>query len=302
MTATNTAGSTAAQSPTAGHALPGWPVNFGAPTISAAQPQCLPDRRRHHRYGGHLDWHRPDHLHLPVAVLRLAQASSVRSYPAAPRAVRTLRPVTTSVSDSSSGSRRRTPRAPTPRTRSSPSPSPATCRRTRSLRRFSPARSRSGSTLTSDTGTFSGCDTLPLHVPVAEVPAGRPAVRPDSRRDGLLVRVAAFGPGRNDPLAGDRRERWRLELRHLEPHAPDPAEDPLRAREHRSADACRQAGSGLDSGRDLRVMDRRGADPLHVHLAPLRRHRAGLHRDPERLRHHVQAQGRRRRVTRSSSS
>jgi hypothetical protein len=42
VTATNIAGSTSVQSPPAGQVLPGWPVNFGAPLLSAAPPKAFP--------------------------------------------------------------------------------------------------------------------------------------------------------------------------------------------------------------------------------------------------------------------
>ena len=84
VSATNIAGTSApAQSPPAGTTVGPIPTIVAGklPTISG-QPKAFPVGTVDQRDDGHLVRHRADHVHVPVAVLRLPDAAPVRGHPA----------------------------------------------------------------------------------------------------------------------------------------------------------------------------------------------------------------------------
>ena len=283
VTATNVAGPTRLLSPTAGTASR-LPTNLTKPTISAAQPKAFPAAPPSARRPAPGPASRRSR-HLPVAVLRLPDAAAVRGHPA--RDLQLLRAVAATTSASAlqvvvtatnaSGSGTATSRVLVPGHRRA-------ARNTVSPRILA-GTIEVGSTLTADTGTWSG--STPFHYTYqwrGASAVGEPARRitgatassyllqPSDHGSTIVFKVTATNGGG----AGVGQSN------HTLPILP---EDALRPREHRSADARRQAGHRLDARRHLGCVDRRAAAHVHVHLAALRRDRAGLHRDPERRRH-----------------
>ena len=289
-TASNIAGQNAAQSPIAGHVLAGWPINFGTPTLSAAQPHAFPNGVVVSGTTGTWTGVAPITYTFQWQWCDFANPPQCEDIPGA-----------TSSSYAPSGDYINNTLQLKITAKNSLGSDVAYTRRSYPVLGDVPVNTVSpkilagsieiGSTLTTDTGTFSG--STPFHFKyqwVRCVPAGTPCTR-DHRRDHLDVRAPAWRPGLDDPLAGDRGKRRRQRHGSVEPHLPDPAEDALRPGQHQPADGLRQAGRRLDARRRCGLVDGRADDQVHVHVAPLRCDGCGLHGDPERHRHDLQAQG-----------